>query len=165
MQANVSVKGVNRVNLRLTKMAERAQDFAPVFRWAQRELEQANRDNFRSRGATSGEPWMPLDDEYARWKLAHHGPKPPMVLSGRLFRDVTWLKGPPNSIGRLTATFGTNLPYAKFHEAGTRDMPARNIMFVPRLFAQRLSERMGKYIVYGNMQGVSVRRARGLFER
>lgn len=165
MWANVTVKGVNRVNLRLAKMAERATDFGPVFRWAQRELEKANRDNFRSRGASSGHPWMPLDDEYARWKLAHHGPKPPLVIDGRLFKEVTFLRGPPNSIGKLTATFGTDLPYAKFHQAGTRDMPARKIIFVPKLFSQRLSERMAKYIVYGNMQGISIRRARGLFER
>lgn len=165
IRTKVKVTGTKQVYERMAGMAKRAGDFSSVFRWAQRELEEANRHNFASQGATSGAPWMPLDNEYARWKLSEYGPLPTLIRTGDLYRDVTFLHGPPNRIGKHQATFGTNLPYAKFHQSGTWKMPARKIIFVPPLFAQRLSELVLNYLVYGKSTEVSVARLRGMLAR
>lgn len=146
----------------LLKMERRSTDFRSVFRWARRELEEAQRENFASEGAASGRRWASLDDDYARWKLSEYGPLPTLVRTGDLYREVTFFRGPPNEIGLSRATFGTDLPYAGFHQAGTSKMPQRRIIYVPKLFAERMGELVLKYLVYGNETGVSVSRLRSL---
>lgn len=145
----VRVSGTGKAIERLTMIGKRAEDLRPVFEWARRELETANRRNFNTRGAASGRPWMPLDDEYARWKLAHHGPRPVMEATGALRRSLTFLRGTPNFIGRTRATFGTNIEYAKFHQTGTRKMAQRKIVFVPKTFARELSQQSLNHVLYG----------------
>lgn len=162
VQIRTSVTGTNRVTRYFAGMMRRSEDFRSIFRWAQRELEEANRENFATRGAVSGKPWAPLDNEYARWKLENYGPLPTLIRSGDLYREVTFLRGRPNDIGLTEATFGTDLPYAKFHQTGTRFMAQRKIIFVPALFGQRLGRLVLNYLVYGQEQGVSVSRLRSL---
>lgn len=130
---------------------KRGQDFRIVFRWARRELALANRINFATKGATSGRPWLPLDDEYARWKLSHAGPRPLMVFDGNLRRSLTNLRGAPNEIDKTDAWFGTNVPYAQYHQWGTRKMPSRKIVFVPPFFAQALGAQAAEWIVHGSI--------------
>lgn len=152
--ANVDVDDKQaRHNIR--QMWDRADNFKSVFRWAQRELERANRANFASQGAASGKPWMPLDNEYARWKLANHGALPILVVSGTLKDSLTRLRGAPNEIDKKSAVFGTNVPYAKFHQSGTSKMPQRKVVFVPPLFAASLAQKVGRHIVYGDLGGVT----------
>lgn len=146
-----------RLNMRT--MGKRAEDFKPVFRWAQRELERAWAANFASRGTTSGEPWMPLDNEYARWKLANYGSLPMLVIRGTLRDSLTRLRGAPNEIDKMAAVFGTNVPYSDYHQWGTYKMPSRKIVFVPPLFAVALAERTAKHVVHGS---AGVRGAAGI---
>lgn len=147
-----------RHNIR--QMWDRADNFKSVFRWAQRELEKANRENFASQGTASGKPWMPLDNEYARWKLANHGALPILVVSGTLKDSLTRLRGAPNEIDKKSAVFGTNLtvggrPIARYHQDGTTKMPARKIVFVPPMFAASLAQKVGAHIVYGDLGRVT----------
>lgn len=163
VRVRTSVSGTQSVNRYFDGMLRRSADFRQIFRWAQRELEEANRENFATHGAASGRPWMPLDNEYARWKLGNYGAKPIMIREGDLYQELTFLRGRPNDIGNRSATFGTDLPYAKFHQAGTRNMARRTIVFVPELFAERLGRMVLNYLVYGSETGVSVKRLRSLF--
>lgn len=156
------VTGIQNVNRYFDGMLKRSADFRSIFRWAQRELEEANRENFATHGARSGRPWMPLDNEYARWKLSEYGPLPTLIREGDLYRSLTFLRGSPNDIGARSATFGTDLPYAKFHQAGTSKMARRTIVFVPELFAERLGRMVLNYLVYGSETGVSIKRLRGM---
>lgn len=159
------ISGTARTRRYFAGFTQRATDFRSVLRWAQRELEEAYRENFATQGATSGAPWMPLDNEYARWKLKNYGPLPTLIRSGDLYRDVTFLGDKPSDIGRTEARFGTDLPYAKFHQTGTSKMAQRKIIFTPAGFAYRLGTLVRKYLVYGNETSVSVGRLRGLFTR
>lgn len=133
----------------------RAEDFRPILRWARDEIQRANRANFSSQGAASGKPWLPLDDEYARWKLTHAGPAPLLVFSGKLMQSLTSLRGSPNEIDKTSAVFGTNVSYARFHQTGTSKMPERKIMFVPPLFAHTLARQAGEHILHGTISGAS----------
>ena len=51
--------------------------------------------------------------------------------------------------GLKSAQFGPDLDYARFHQTGTRFMPARKIVFVPKDFARQLGEEVGEYLVFG----------------
>jgi phage gpG-like protein len=163
MNVNIRINvDTSEVEKYLLKMEHRATDFRSIFRWARRELEEAQRENFATDGAASGKKWASLDDEYARWKLSEYGPLPTLVRSGDLYREVTFFRGPPNDIGFTQATYGTDLPYARFHQTGTSKMAQRTILFVPKLFAERMGNLVLKYLVYGDETGVSVSRLRNL---
>lgn len=156
-----------QARINMARRFRRAEDFRPVFRWAQQELERANRANFTTRGAASGAIWKPLDPEYGAWKIANYGNKPIMVLTRELKTSLTNLRGYPNEIGRKMATFGTDVEYAKFHQSGTRNMAQRTIMFVPPLFAQAMSQQVLSHIMYGRLgaAGAPVQLLKGLFSQ
>lgn len=124
---------------RLDNMEGRASNFKPVFWYAQKELEKANAANFTSSGLPVG-GWAPRTQVYA-WPL--------MIRTGKLFSSLTNLRGAPNEIGRNSATFGTNVEYAKFHQNGTRNMPKRLIVFNPPLFEKRLANVAADYVSDG----------------
>ncbi len=144
--------GLARTRMYFRNMVRRSGNFRSELKWARDELKKANRRNFATQGTTSGEPWNKLDTEYQSWKIEQYGISglPTMIRSGNLYRDLTTLGGRVNHIGLKSATFGTDLEYAKFHQHGTRFMPARKIIFVPKDFARQLGEKVGDYMVYGS---------------
>jgi len=138
--------------LRMVMMKKRANDMRPVL-WRSRQwLRFANEENFRQGGLPSG-GWSPLDPQYAAWKKMHGGGGT-MIRTGRLFRSLTSLAGPPNRIGIMDATFGTSVEYAKFHQYGTTKMPKRKVVYEPVGFAKRFGEVAAVYVCHGNIASV-----------
>ena len=145
----VDVKADDVLEL-LENIKDRADDMRPVFKWAKTQLELANAWNFMANGLPSGKPWQPLDKEYGAWKSAHFAGAGTMVRSGNLFRSLTSLTdSTANTITKTSATFGTSVEYAKFHQYGTTKMPARKIVFTPRDFPRDLGVEIAKYLVLG----------------
>lgn len=159
VRTTIKVSGTDAVYKRMAGMEKRSQDFSSALKWAQRELEEAHKENFATGGALVG-GWRSLDNEYARWKLAHYGPLPTLIREGDLYREATNFRGAPNDIRKKSATFGLDLPYAKFHQAGTSKMAQRKVIFVPPLFAKRLGQLVLNYVVYGKSTEVSTARLR-----
>tara|TARA_B100001996_G_C18170349_1_gene404180 strand:- start:23 stop:517 length:495 start_codon:yes stop_codon:yes gene_type:complete len=147
--SRIEVKGVKRTKVYFKGMQRRALNFSAQLRWARDEIKKANRQNFASMGSASGKAWNALDLEYQSWKIQNYGPLPTMIREGDLYRDLTTLSGRANHIGLRSAQFGTDLDYAKFHQTGTRFMPARKIVFVPKDFARELAKEVAEYVVYG----------------
>jgi len=137
--------------LYLTRVEERADNLIPVWQWARNELERSNAANFAQNGLPSGKAWDPLDPQYGAWKSSRFPGMPTLVRTGKLFNSLTNLKGLPNYVRKDSASFGTNVEYAKFHQQGTFKMPKRQILFEPPLFAFRLAERTNKWIVDGKV--------------
>jgi phage gpG-like protein len=145
----VEVKADDVLGL-LEDMKDRAGDMRPVFGWAKTQLELANSRNFMANGLPSGKPWKPLDKDYGTWKAANFPGTGTMVRSGNLFRSLTNLSDSnANVVTKTSATFGTSVEYAKFHQYGTTKMPARKIVFTPREFPRDLGVEAAKYIVLG----------------
>lgn len=153
----------DKPNRRLVGMNRRMNNFKPIFRWAFKELQLAHRLNFQSRGAVGGSVWAPLDPEYAAWKLENYGANGILVRTGDLQRSLTFdnARGAVREIRRRGARFGTKIPYAKFHQRGTTNMPERPPIVNPEILQSRLAERMGQYIIDGR----GVQRATGAFRR
>jgi phage gpG-like protein len=114
----------------LDDMRERAKDFGPVFEKIRDELEEVWANNFMTNGLPSG-GWAPLDPSYASWKSVHFPGMPPMIRSGKLFSSLGNLRGTVNVIRDKSATFGTPVKYAEFHQYGTTKMPMRRVVFEP----------------------------------
>lgn len=141
---------------RLKDMKDRATNMRPVLHWAGKHLERAYSENFTTMGAMSAKAmlkgaWPPLDGEYASWKATRVPGAPPLVFSGKLFRSVANMSSSPlNVIRNMSATFAIDSPIAKFHQYGTRDMPARKVLFVPRDFDRDINKQATRYIVNGS---------------
>ena len=147
VEVRVHVHAESAIRL-MRDMERRSKDFKPVFRWAKQELERANEANFTASGLPAG-GWAPLNARYASWKSTHFPGRPMMEITGRLRDSLTRLVGPANKIDRMSAEFGTDVEYAKFHQYGTTRMAKRKIVYEPTGFGRTLAEHTGKHIVYG----------------
>lgn len=136
---------------RMRAMERRSKDFRSVFKWAKRELQRANAENFAANGLPVG-GWSPLKPRYAAWKATKFPGAPTLVMSGKLFRELRSLNGPVNSIGLTKATFGTDIEYAKFHQYGTTKMAKRQIVYEPTGFAERLAIIAADYVTDGRVR-------------
>ena len=147
--SRIEARGVQRTRAYFANMVRRAQNFRAQLRWARDEIKKANRANFDTGGVASGKKWNALDLEYQSWKIQQYGNLPTMVREGDLYRQLTTLSGRVNWIGLKAAQFGTDQEYAEFHQTGTKFMPARKIVFVPKGFARDLGVEVAEYLVYG----------------
>jgi phage gpG-like protein len=156
---NVSVD-TTEVRKRFIGFRIRAKNFTPVLRWAFKQLQEAHLKNFASEGRASNSPWRPLDPEYASWKLEKYGNNGILVgraSDGSDLRASLIFSNTRGSIrniittgeGTNSAEFGTDLPYAKFHQTGTRDMPARKVVYVPQFFKYKMKLAVLEHILYG----------------
>lgn len=134
---------------RLNDILDRGENLKPVFRWAEGEIEKANRRNFGTQGLPVGN-WKRLDAQYGAWKAANFPGATRMVRTGKLFNSLRNLSGLGVSIITPTfAEFGTAVEYAKFHQYGTEKMPKRKIVYAPREFPREFGNKAAEYIADG----------------
>jgi phage gpG-like protein len=150
---------------------DRASSYKRVFEIARLNLEALNATHFATSGkAPTGKavygdgaggsigkagPWAP----YGSWS-SKAGKPVTMVRSGALMESLTNLRGAPNDIGRSSATFGTNVEYALYHQYGTSKMPKRPVVFEPTGFAEELGQITGFYLT-GDASVVGLRKLFG----
>jgi phage gpG-like protein len=96
-------------------------------------------EQFASQGGAEGTPWAPLAPSTLRRRRAS-----PSILyaTGALLRSLT----EPGAAGHVaeledqSLTLGTRLPYALYHQTGTRRLPARPIIVLSEARAERWTE-------------------------
>ena len=133
-----------------TQIAERTAHFGDVFMLAREYLRAAWSANFAGNGFMVG-GWAPLAPETAAWKAKHGYPLNPLIGNGNLMRSLLSMAGPANDIGSHSASFGTTVDYAHFHQTGTRHMPKREIVFDPPGFANVLAEATAHHLMPGGL--------------
>ena len=96
---------------------------------------------FSSEGRTEGTPWPPLAPSTLRRRPGKAG-GPILQSTGALLRSLT-APGAAGHVEQLEAqslAIGTSLPYALFHQTGTRRMPARPIIVLSGARSERWVE-------------------------
>jgi len=147
---------IDEAHDRLEAMKDRMKNFNPVFRWGASRLERAFSQNFTMMGALSAAAmvkgmWPPLDPAYAARKAQKFPGAPMMVMTGRLWGDVSNLaNSPKNVLSDMEAEYVVDNRIARFHQDGTRNMPARPIVFVPRDFDREIGEKIIQYVKHGS---------------
>jgi phage gpG-like protein len=116
---------------------------------AKQEVRMANAANFTSNGLLVG-GWRPLDAQYASWKMTRFPGMPPMIRTGKLFASLSGANGSIDTMTNTSFSTGTSVEYAKFHQYGTENMPARKIIFVPRDFDRELNKKVTQYLKHGS---------------
>ncbi len=153
MNLKLSIDGKAQFNQAFDVLAEGITDFRPV--WPEIELQffRAELEQFNTIGARGGQVWQPLSKGYAKWKAKKYPGKPILQRSGRLLRSLSVIGGADSVREQqpLSLTLGTRVPYANYHQRGTRKMPQRPPMqltrddygkFVSRIY--RFAEKQAK---------------------
>jgi phage gpG-like protein len=137
----------NGLAQKFVAMQRRATAFQTPLRKAAERVKEASRANFASLGAAGG-GWDPLQPEYAAWKLAHYGPVPTLVRTGNLASSIMGARGVPVEVDAHDMTVRLpEIKYAKFHQYGTEDMAAREIVITPPIFGAMTADDVKDHIM------------------
>lgn len=136
LRIDIELSGIDDIRRRLQGMRARSQNLIPAWQafatWWSRE----NRDHWRSRGTRWGTPWKPLAASTLAEKARAGYPLAPLVRTGALRRDMTLRPLGFESFSQQGLALGTRVPYARFHQRGTKHMPARPIVNAAQVDAE-----------------------------
>ena len=120
------IRGFNRIEKEMG-------DMRPVFEEISHDFYRIEKFLFSRQGFPK--PFVPpkMNEKYLKWKRKHFPGRKNMQLTGRLrlsLVDPDRAKAGDvvKKIGRKSAEFGTEVPYAHRHQMGTRGMPKRMIV-------------------------------------
>lgn len=134
---SVKVDGEEKIKLQFRRLHNAIADPRPVYEEAANWFQREQKKQFASEGGEYPPKWAALSPGYAARKMAAVGRKPILEYSGDLVRSLTKRPFAVEVITQRAATFGTDVPYAIFHQRGTPFMPARP----PLLRANNKSQR------------------------
>lgn len=148
MRISFDFYGDQQIDRVLDRMADRVEDASPAFEELADRFAAAESQQFASQGAFGGGGWAPLSPAYAAWKASRF-PGPILVRTGALKGSLTGRPLGVEMIGAQQAVFGTNIPYAGYHQSGTSKMPARPPVQLPESEKQAWVKVMQRFIVSG----------------
>lgn len=140
---------------RLEWLSLRLRDFSHVMsQFGQYLVEQHIRKQFANQGTPSR--WKPLSSAYARWKTAHYGSLPILVLSGAMQGGFSFQAAPRTLyiINRVTrGQGGSKTPRWLWHQYGTSRMPARPVLQIDEIDRQELAQITQAYLAFNQSEG------------
>lgn len=131
------------LNVLFSLIKIRLSTFYPVFIKQRTYLGTAFFKNAQFGGAPSG-GWRP--EKPGPWSAAQGLPAY-LYRTGRLMESLAALRGQNSDIGTHEATLGTDVPYAKFHQYGTENMPARTLIFEPAGYSIKFAKDVKEHAV------------------
>ena len=139
LNIRISIDGINEVRRELDRIDARISNTAPFWRSVAVPIIKGKlRDIFLQEGPG----WAPLEESTLRTR--RYEGLPILQQTGDLKSSL--LDDPVLQISRNELLFGTNNPYAPFHEHGTRRMPARP--FLRPAIREAINEIQSEYIQY-----------------
>ena len=135
----------------LRELRERADDVSPAWQKWGDEIVLEEAQQFALLGVRFGSAWAALSPKYARWKALHYPGKPIMRLTDRLMDSLTKRPMGVERVSSKSAEFGTDVPYAHWHQDGTSKMPKREIMAETSVLAAHAKRLITRHIVKGDL--------------
>jgi len=129
----LELDGLQKFDTLTSEMVARAQDLSPAFEAGDEAFRAEMNEQFETQGAylQGGDTWAPLSPEYAKRK-----PKPPapfgiLYRSGDLWKSLSEEGGDHVKIVQPdSGTYGSSIPYGKYHQTGGDKLPQRKIIIV-----------------------------------
>lgn len=139
------------VKRRMNDMGARAKFIAPPL-WPvwRAYVASMNEANFDSSGLPVG-GWAPHDATYG----AFRGPATTLVRTGKLKFSLTGGLL-TESVSNDSVSFGTRVEYAKFHQYGTTEMPARKIVYEPVGAAKFFGGMVAEWVAWNSIDGMDI---------
>jgi phage gpG-like protein len=129
MKFSIEVEGKEQLLSSFLEVQEGVVDLRKLgtWDWVATEFRKIEKEIFDSEGSASrGGRWKELSTKYKERKLRKWGPVPILQASGKLYRALSGTS--PDSVFEKEAqsmAIGTSLPYARYHQTGTKRMPKR----------------------------------------
>lgn len=145
--------GFEPFTLALDRFRDNVADAEPALRaMAEYQVKTVNARQFREEGTAETGSWAPLSPPYARWKATRRPGRKILVFDGDLKASMTV---PGEGVFEVTHDqfiVGTDIEYAKYHQQGTPQMPARRLLGAPRKRdTQLMAKMLQRWIIEGRV--------------
>jgi len=149
----IEVLGKTEFDRSFSRLDENFKDLSFLWNDVRDEFWLAEKEQFQSGGAkgASGK-WKPLSKRYEAQKIKRYGTY--ALIAGTLHATEALYKsltGATSDSVYLTSkteiAIGTSLPYAKFHQTGGRNLPAREVISLSDLQKKRLQKTIQRGLV------------------
>ena len=143
MQINIQADGLNNVRQKLKTIADKLRDMRQLWQAVGMYIQrQTIRERFDKEQSPGGQKWKPLSQATLKKRSARHKTGNVRILqdTGELRRSITY-EAEPNSV-----RVGTNLKYARTHQFGRGNIPARPFLGVNDEERQHIISMLGSYI-------------------
>lgn len=162
LRLRLTISGQDRLAAAFNRLARSIQNYRPAWPDITAVYRQMMQEQFDRQGARGGGKWAPLSPAYKRWKETVAPGQPILVLGGRLKASMVGQTADTIQDYRpLDVTLGTIVPYAKYHQTGTRKMPARPpIVLRPRDIKAMTEVMVNQSAEYGTRAGFRLTRRR-----
>ena len=159
-RVGLDIDGDRSVVAYLIGVEEHARNARPVFRVIGDDMRRYERELFDSQGATGGRPWAsdkPATLEAKARLRATAGASRRIRLDPRVNHATRRMRksltrGGPDNIRRVTrdsVTHGTQVPYAKYAQRGTRHAEARPPVVFSRPQTREMRDKIRDWIMRG----------------
>lgn len=153
MNITLEIDGQEQFNWAVDSISKSITDWRGVWPEVEQIFYRAQLEQFNSEGSRGGSRWTPLSDNYRNWKQKKYPGRPILVLTGRLKRSLT-----VNGAGGadqvrdqqpMSLTLGSVVPYAIYHQRGTKRMAQRQPMQFLQRDMGRITSRMYRFAERG----------------
>ena len=148
------VAGEQQVDRMLSRTSEKLKDLRPFLDGVEDMLSEIVVEQFASEGSRSVS-WAPLSPRYAAQKQARWGRQPILVASGAMKKSLISKGGAhiARHPDKETLEFGTQTPYAIYHQTGTEQMPQRKILDLMERDRRAIMKLLQRYLFTGRSGG------------
>lgn len=114
---------------RFDRFAEHITDATAVWEAIADSLEGEVRKAFQTEGSSTGTKWHPLSRGYATWKARHYPGRRILEATGALRKSYEQGGGGHiRKVSPRSMTWGSEVPYGRYHQAGSGRLPRRPIL-------------------------------------
>lgn len=126
LRISLVVDGAAVFDRAFSRFGEGISDLRPIWDDVAKDFWDIEQQQFKSQGAHSN-TWKPLSEKYGQWKAKKYPGKQILEIDGTLWRSLTQkgAKGAVYDPQKDELAIGTSIPYAQYHQRGTRRMPRR----------------------------------------
>jgi phage gpG-like protein len=145
----LEVAGEVQMDRGIARFADGLSDYRPIWPIIEDDFYAQVKDQFKTEGEEGGDKWAALSEEYAEYKEAHFPGKPILQRTGDLMASLTNAND-PNAVRieeRKALTLGSRIPYAIYHQKGTKKMPARPEIQLTEAFKRTTMHHVQQYLV------------------
>ena len=141
VELHIETLGDERFVRGFSRFLDDVKDMSPAFELIYADFQDVEAEIFKAHGTP--EKWKQLSPDYAAWKAKVRPGRPILVFDGHLKESLTGKNAHSvKKIGKLEAEFGTDLPYAHYHQYGGGRLPKRK----PVQLTDPIRERWAKIV-------------------
>lgn len=145
MTVLVKTKGFQELEVYFQETKNRSNDLNPPLKKSVNIMFRSIDSNFRQSGRPI--PWKPLALSTIKQKFKQRYSIMPLIRTGQLRRSITGF------VDKNKMRMGTSVPYAPYHQFGTRRIPKRTFLVFQDKDVQQINRLVAEHIIGRKVSG------------